>query len=376
MNVMFHREVKAMKPFSAIYYMRENKTKTAICVFVIVLTAGLFMLGNFIWSMPLSYATDFLYNDQFVLVSATTADTADFADYAAFLEDVKNDPHLKYLERSARGFTNLQYTTAIGLKTGTFNYICNSVDDLKKMFAHLDIECDYSALKHRSIILSKRFAANRGIKLGDTLDRSFDAYLEGSYTVDALIDSDAYTCFYVVEDNENLLRLYIYSDEMQGRQLHEYVEKLAGDKKIQISPSMRDAIIPQFRMFFVLFYTVTFFISVIMAVTVNSVLTGHYLKRSYEFGIYRALGRSRREVFAKCAAEILCMDALAVLIGLTVQLLASYLLNELCFKPNGIFLPYLSTPAVLGYTLCNVLIVVPLVLSKGRMCCRADVTEF
>lgn len=364
-----------MRPFSAIYYMKENKAKTAISVFLIALTAGLFLLGNFIQSVPQSFATDLAYDDRFILISATSVDE-NFEEYSALLDDVKNDPRLHALERSARGFSALQYRTALGLMVGGISVVCNSAEDMETLFGHLGIACDCSGLRDHSLVISKDFANNRGIKLGDTLDRSFDSALSEIYTVDALIDSNSYTCFYLVEDNDRLLRMYVYSDKMQGNELRDYVTELAGDKKVQIARSMREQILPQFDMFYIIFYTVAFFISVIMAVTVNSVLTGQYLKRTYEFGVYRAIGRSRRELFLKCAAEILCMDLLAVLIGLAVEFVVSYLLNELVFHPKGIYLPYASAAAVLGYALCNSLIVIPLVLSKGRMCCKADVTEF
>lgn len=259
---------------------------------------------------------------------------------------------------------------------GIFMIFLATFDDMKKVFKHLGIEGDFSNCRNKSMIISQDFADNKGISLGDKIDHAFDSRIDGEYTVDAIIDDGSFCTFYVYEDNDSLGRLYIYSDTMEGETLYEYVKSLAGDKKVQILPSEREEILPQFYMFYVMFYLVDFLVAVVLAVTVNSVITGQYLKRTYEFGVYRAIGRSKRDVKKKVAAEILSINMLACIIGFLVIFLFTYLINELVYEKQGMHLLFSSATGWIGFILCDVLIVVPLVLSKGIRMSRADVTEF
>ena len=89
-----------------------------------------------------------------------------------------------------------------------------------------------------------------------------------------------------------------------------------------------------------IFYLIDILIAIVLAVTINSVVTGQYLKRTYEFGIYKALGRSSKEVKGKVAAEVLSMNLISSLIGFAAVFLFTYLMNEIVYKPKGLHLLY------------------------------------
>lgn len=364
-----------VNPFSAIYYMKENKERTILCIFMMLLATLMFLAGNYIHSELYTFEKEFEYSDKLVVVGLQSTDE-EYKDFAAFKKKVQEDERLEFVERTAYGFSGMPHGTVLGLKMGGWAYTFNSADDMKKVFEHLGIEGDFKDCKHRSMIISQDFANNKGIKLGDKLDHSFDTNLDGEFTVDAIIDDGSFCTFYVYEDNDNLGRLYLYSDTMEGEELYHYVEQLAGDSKVQIYENEKNHILPQFTVFYVLFYIIDILIAVVLAVTVNSVITGQYLKRTYEFGVYRALGRSKKDVKKKVAAEILFMNIIACVIGLASILVFTYIMNELVYMQKGMYLLYCSKTGWLGFILCDVLIVVPLVLSKGARMSKADVTGF
>ena len=126
----------------------------------------------------------------------------------------------------------------------------------------------------------------------------------------------------------------------------------------------------------IMFFIALIIVSVILAVTLNSVVTGQYIKRNPEFAIYRALGLRKKQIRRKIASELLLMDLIAVAAGLFVNLALEYLLNELVYIPVGKYLPYFSWIGVAGILIANVLTVIPLILLKGRRMCKMDVTEF
>lgn len=367
--------MKNMKPFSALYYMKENRGRTVICIFMMFLATLMFLAGNFIHSEIYTFEKEFAYSDELVLASLQTTDK-DFRDFADFIEAVEKDNKLEMVMRSGYGFSGIQHGTVLGLEMGGYSYVFNSVQDMKDVFDHLGIEGDFSRCKHRSVIISQDFAKNKGLKLGDTVDQSIERNLDGKYTVDAIIDDGSFCTFFIYEHNDSLARLYIYSDSMEGEELYGYVKNLAGDRKVQIQESERNEVLPQFYIFYILFYLIDVLIAIVLAVTINSVVTGQYLKRTYEFGIYRALGRSKKEVYKKVAAEVLAMNFIACLTGFAAIFLFTYLINELVYKQKGLHLLYSSGIGVLGFILCDMLIVFPLILSKGKLMSKADVTEF
>lgn len=367
--------MKKSKPFSAFYYMKENRGRAVICIFMMFLATLMFLAGNYIHSELYTFEKELSYSDKLVVVGLMSTDE-EFKDFADFTKAVEKDDKLHMVKSSARGFGGMQHGTVLDLEMGGWSYVFNSVQDMKDVFDHLGIEGDFSKCRHRSIIISQDFAKDRGIKLGDTVDHSFDDCFDGEYTVDAVIDDGSYCTFYVYEDNDSLGRLYIYSDTMEGDALYDYVKKLAGDRKVQVSGSERNTLLPQFYVFYVLFYLIDILIAIVLAVTINSVVTGQYLKRTYEFGIYKALGRSTREIKIKVAAEVLSMNGIACIIGFTAVFLFTYLINELVYQPKGLYLLYASKIGLIGFILCDILIVIPLILSKGRLMSKADVTEF
>ncbi len=366
--------MKKINPFSAVYYIKENRGRVFLCIFMMVLATLMFLAGNYIHSELYSFEKEFEYSDKIVVAGIQSTDE-EYKDFAAFREAVKEDEKLEFVDVTAYGFSGMQHGTVLGLEMGGWSYVFNSADDMKKVFKHLGIKGDFSKCKHRSMVISQDFADNKGIRLGDKLDHSFDSSLDGEFTVDAIIDDGSFCTFFVFE-NDDIGRLYIYSDTMEQEELYSYVKNLAGDRKVQISESERSSVLPQFYVFYVLFYAVDILIAVVLAVTVNSVVTGQYLKRTCEFGIYRALGRSRREVRRKVASEIILMNITACITGGAAIFLFTYMINELVYVKKGMHLLYFSGTGLTGFILCDILIVVPLIWSKGRFMGKADVTEF
>lgn len=367
--------MKNRKPFSALYYMKENRGRTVICIFMMFLATLMFLAGNFIHSELYTFEKEFEYSDKLVQVCLQTTDE-DFRDFTDLKKAVEQDDKLQMVMRSSYGFGSMQHGTVLDLEMGGYSYVFNSVQDMEAVFAHLGIDGDFSGCKHKSMIISQDFAKNKGLKLGDTVDQSTERNLNGKYTIDAIIDDGSYCTFFIYEDNDSLGRMYIYSDSMEGKELYDYVKNLAGDRKVAVVEPERDDILPQFYIFYVLFYLIDLLIAIVLAVTINSVVTGQYMKRTYEFGIYKALGRSKKEIYKKVAAEVLTMNFIACLTGFAAIFLFTYLINELIYKQNGLHLLYASTTGLLGFIICDILIVVPLILSKGRMMSKADVTEF
>lgn len=367
--------MRKINPFSAVYYIKENRGRSVVCIIMLVLAAFMFLAGNYISSEFGTYDKEFEYSDKLVVVELSSTDE-EYKDYREFRKLVEQDENLDFVDSTAYGYSGISYDTVMNISLTGQAYVFSSVDDMKKVFDHLGIDCDYIQCTDKSIVISRNLAQNRGLSTGDIVDRGFDQNLNGEYRVGAVIDDGSFCTFYLVDDSTNLGRLYIFSNTMEGRGLYDYVVQLAGDKKVHITQCERDFIAPQFNIYYILFYLIDLMVSVVLAVTINSVITGHYIKRTYEFGIYRALGRSRRDIKKKVAAEMLMVNAIACTAGAVIIMLFTYLINELIFKPKGLCLLYMSWTGLLGFVICDLLVMIPVILSKGKKMCQADVTEF
>ncbi|MBR0132594.1 MAG: ABC transporter permease [Lachnospiraceae bacterium] len=364
-----------MKSFSALYYIKHNKGRAAVMIFMLFFTTLMFIAGNYVDSLNWYWEKAKDYNDKICMVGLQSSDE-DYKDYNEFLSQVKNDEKLICLERTAKGFSGMDWKCTLGWEMGSVNFLFNSPEDLKTAFDCLGIECDFSDIKDNSMVISSAFAKNLGIKKGDVIDMRKVSDMEGSFTVDAIIEDDSFINFYVYEDSNSLGRVYIMSDEMEGDELYDYVSGIIGDKKVQLTKRMRNALDSQLAPVFFIFAAANILLSIILAVTANSVITGQYIKRNYEFAVYRAIGIKKSRIRRKCAAEILLMDFIAIIIGVAFTFITEFVLNELYLKPNGMYLPYVSKTAVLNFLISNLLVVLPMVLFKGRQMVRNDITEF
>ena len=345
-------------------------------IFMLFFTCAMFIAGNYIRSITWYWEKAVEYGDRMVLVSALS-DDEDYRQYRSFIEDLKKDDSLTVFSRTARGVGGLEWTSTIGMDMGGQTYVFNSPEDMKAAFEKLGITGDFEDVKNHSIVVSSMFAKNRGLKLGDIVKSEELGGMDGiEYSLDAIIEDDSFVSFLVYEDKETPLRAYVTSDTLKGSELNARLADICGDRNVQISENLKTELNRQLTPFTSIFVLACVLISIILAVSAGSVITGQYIKRTYEFGIYRAIGFSKKKVFGKCAAEILTMDLIAVGIGAAGSFMGMFLLNELVYKPKGQFLPYFSMIGLSCFLLSNLIVVLPMIVFRGRSMARADVTEF
>ena len=365
-----------MKPFSALYYIKNNRGRAFVIIFMLFFTTAMLIAGNYIMSNFWFWEKISDYTDKNVVVGVVSNDE-DFKDYNSFVKDLKSDDRLVVMDRSGLGFGGMQWNCTMGWQMGSSSMVFNSVDDLKTAFEYFGIDCDFTDVKNRSIVISKAYAANLGYKKGDVIPAGeVSSVTKGDFTIDALIDDDSFIFFYVFENPENLVRCNVIGKDMEGQELYDYINNLKGDRRVNVDARARTETASQLGSFKAIFTIGAILLSVIIAVTTNSVITGQYIKRRFEFGIYRALGISKRRIKNKCAAEILTMDMIALVIGGIVTLLATFMLNQLVYLPKGEYLPYFTGFAGIVMAISNLLVIVPMILLKGRQMSRVDVTEF
>ena len=366
-----------MRPLSPLYYIRENKIRSLIIIFMFFLTTLLFLAGNYIDSVYYYWDSYMDYSDKMLDVSALSTDE-DYREFGEFYKDLLADDALIVMPRSPRGYVGLQWMSTMGFSMGSSSFIFETPEDLKTAFEVFGINADLSEVEDGTVCISTALAAQYGLKKGDVIDSSIREGFIGSYRIAALLDDDSFTVFYVENSDYDgdPVRLNVLGRNISGDELYQHIIQLQGDRKADISRPAREEIDKQFEPFILIFVAGIIFLSIILSVVVNSVITGQFIERRYEFGVFRAIGLTKGEIYRKVALELLVMDYIAYLAGAVFILLFTLLMNELVYLPKGQYLPYYSDIGLNSFLTSNALVMVPTIFLKGRSMSKCDVTEF
>lgn len=365
-----------MNPLSAFKYIRENKGKSFAVGIMLLLSTAVFALGNYVQSDFYTWEGNFNLADKIVYVSALGSDE-DGSQFDSFLENIKGDKDLKFMPVGAR-VGGINWRTPMGFEMGTSVYSFATKEDFLTMARHWGLKGDFSKVKDdKSLIIGERLAKNRNIKAGEKIDSAREGVsISVPMTVDAVIPEDFYTAFYIL-GNENVYNYYVYSDKLEGDALRQRVLSHKGKLDVYVNAeSDRVTVGRSMSGFRMIFIAVTAIVGVVLAITANTVITGQFIGRRYEFGVYRAIGISKGRIRFKIMSEILLLDLISVVTGFGIILLAEYLINSTIMLPAGKYLLYFSSYGLLGFLGSNLMIVIPMILSKSRQMLKTDVTEF
>lgn len=365
-----------MNPLSAFKYIRENKGRSFAVGIMLLLSTAAFALGNYVQSDMYTWEGCFSLSDKVVYISRLGSDE-DGSEFDKFCEKLKSDKDLKIMPTGSR-VGGINWRTPMGFEMGTSVYTFSTKEDFLTMAERMGIKGDFSKVKEdKSLIIGERLAKNRNIKEGEEVDSAREGVgISVPMTVDAVIPEDFYTCFYILE-NENPNTYYVYSDSLEGDALRQRVLSHKGSLEVFANTeSQRETVGRSMSGFRTIFIAVTAIVAVVLAITANTVITGQFIGRTYEFGVYRAIGISKGKIRLKIMSEILLLDLISAAAGFGIILLAEYLINSTVMLPAGKYLLYFSTYGIAGFLGANLLIVIPMILSKSRQMLKADVTEF
>lgn len=367
-----------MKPFSPIYYIKENRRKCILLIFMLFLSYAVYLGGLYVTNIRDNWNLMLDNRKQCVLVYSQNADT-EGEELKAFAKQVEKEGRAEVIWQEGR-YNSLMWETIMGFSGGGITYTFSSVEDFKKYCEFLGIDCAFDKLKDGSFVLSDRFAKNRGLKLGDKVDPDYDRNIYGEYTLDALTEEDGYCQYYIDEGKFNSGLILIGREKdgeiLRGQALLDYAKQLQQQFDVVIGEDVEERIDKQLKSIHMIYVFLVFLIAVIMAVTINAAFIGMYQRREYEFAVYRAIGISKKAMAGKMAGELLVMDIIALASGAGVSMLFLYLYNYFVLYPVGKYLRYFHPIALLGLLVCNITVVVPLVVTRCRSLLRADICDY
>ncbi|MBQ3512825.1 MAG: FtsX-like permease family protein [Lachnospiraceae bacterium] len=364
-----------MNPFSAIYFVKENKKRCFLLIFMIFLSFGVYLGGLYVTNPLDNWKTTMDYYDKIVSVSNNSADGQ---DYQWFLHELESDGKVTILEMGT--YNGFQWHSIMGFDNGICSFTFRSVEDFKIYCEHFGIECDFEQLKEQSMIMSEKFAKNKGFSIGDKVDKNGYSMIYSEFTLDAVTKEDGYTLYFITSEEDITSSATLLGNGMEGKELYDYVyslqNQLEDKSNIYVYPGLREDIEGQFEIFNVIYIFIAILISIILAITIHAAFVGMYQRREFEFSVYRAIGISKKRIIGKIVSELLLLDLVALIIGAGITVLGIYLLNHLVLYPIGKYLCYYDSLALGALLLCNIISILPLMVTRCRQMLKTDICEY
>lgn len=365
-----------MNPLSPLYFIKENKSRCCLLIFMLFLSYGIYLGGLYVtnpfdnWKYPIE-----IYEQAVYLIVQPSDDNADNeAQLADFRARVAADGKAELIDMGL--YDGFFWETIMGFENGIFSFTFLSAEDFRTYCRSMNIDCDFDSLKSGSMIMSDRFAKNKSLEIGDSIGKDYDENMYGEYTLDAVTEEDGYTLYFIDEDAANPGAFMMLGNGIGGGELYDYADSLQEEYNLFIQQGHRAEIDRQFASLNIIYLFIVIMLSVILAVTINAAFVGMYQRRNYEFAVYRAIGISMRQIIGKIAGELLLIDLIALTAGGAVFFTALYLFNNLVLYPAGKYLRYYNSWALLGLLLCNIMVLVPLILTRCRQMLKTDICEY
>ena len=364
-----------MKPFSAWYYIRENKQRSILLIAMIFLSFGVYIGGLYVTNASDNWEYHFNTQHKFVWVHSNTTDDI---QYNKFIEQIKADNIVTIIDCESKN--GMHWENIMGFESGQCAYTFSSVDDFKHFCELMEIECDYTKLKGGSMIMSERFALNKGLDIGDKVDKDVEWNIFDEYTLDVTTKEDGYTLYFIENNAEQYRGAVLIGNDIEGDELYKYVysvqSKLESPKDVFVYKGVEKDIEDQFAIFDLIYTFIVILFSIMLAITINAAFVGMYQHREFEFSVYRAIGISKISIVKKIACELLLIDMISLLVGTVLMLIGLYLLNNLVLYQVGMYLRYFNKMAFAYMFLCNMIIIVPLIITRCRQMLKMDICEY
>lgn len=361
-----------MNPFSPTYFIKENKTRCILLIFMIFLGFSAYLGGLYITNPLDNWRVNIEYYNNMVSVSQLSNDE-NGQDYKSFIAEIIKDNKVEIINLT--DWNGFSWGSIMGFDQGQCTFSFNTVDDFKAFCEYHIIDCDFDSLKYGSMIMSEKFAKNKGLNIGEKINKDYDINIYGEFTLDAVTKEDGYT-LYFINSSTRTSNCLLLGTQIKGKALYDYVNSFKNDYNVFVYKGLYEDIKSQFEMFNMIYIFIVILMAIIMAVTINAAFVGMYQRRTCEFAVYRAIGISKKQIIKKIAGELLFMDLISLIIGGGVFFISLYLFNNMVLYPVGKYLKYYHSTALFGLLLCNVMVVIPLILTRCKRLLKADICEY
>jgi len=190
-----------MKPFSPLYFIRENRARCAVLIFMIFLSFAAYLAGLYVMNVVTSFEEfgEELY-DSAALVYVRTRDEEGFQGYRDAVEAMRQEEDIRFVDLGYYNYLNMECIMSFTVGYQSLTFI--NKEDFKLFCEMKDISCDVDSLGSRSVVMSERMANSLGLKVGDVLTPEEFSGVSEAFTLEAITDQTTYAYYFLAEDAE------------------------------------------------------------------------------------------------------------------------------------------------------------------------------
>lgn len=350
-----------MSPLSPLCYIIHDRKKSVGLVIVMILEL-LVYFGALIYTN--SFENLKIDGSLAVFLAGNTVSETPSESFEEFKEKIKSDRRLDSFE--CNSFGSYSWNTVFNNVSSNILLEFSSVESFEKYCVKTGISCDTSALKDKSIIMSKMLAVNNGVKVGDTIDEKVFPKINSSYTFDLMTDEKGYSAYSINKNIDNEMIIIFPSDGKSFDMMKSIAEEYIGDLKsdVMFIEGMYENNTVSFFSLVILVFSLILY-SAILLIMINAVFSGAYQTRSFEFALYKAVGIRKRKIVWKIISEIICIQLLALITGGIILYTFLYLFNNIVLYPQGKYICYYNPYAVMILAGVVLIVNVPLIISRA-----------
>lgn len=366
-----------MNPFSAWYFIKENKVRAMLLMLMLFLSFGVYLGGLYIYTPKYEWELEPKYYQHMIKVSAGYYDE-NAEGYQAFIKMAEESAGMTVIPLG--GYQGFQWRSLMGFDSGGYTWTFLSADNFRTFAAHQGIEGEFDNLDSGSMVMSRLFADNQGYMLGDSIGPEDKENVYAEFRLDAVTNEPGYPLYFITDQSDITARALIFRDDLQGDALYDEISRMADlfpeEQRVVIEMSAWKKVEDQFATLERIYLFVVGMLSVILAVTICASFVTLYQHRKPEFAVYRALGISAKRLLGKLVAELIWMDVTVLVIGGGLFAMALYLMNHLFLYPNGYRMPYFNRMAFVCLIVCNAAAILPMIWIGARKLLNADICEY
>lgn len=378
-----------MKPFSAFYYIKENKKRALTLIFMIA-TIAICYLGELYVTNPMDAYKDAcepLKGSTVILPTYDDIDNVQLEAAKAEVNELLTQGEISYI----LDFSNqnqLYLNSVMSFEMDTPMATLKGQEDFNIYNSIFKIMPQEYIVQDKQVLLSEQMAKHFGKEVGDTISPTEKGVLRltGEFTVGGIykakgmegvfIDSEAYfgNGFMLLRNESHLADAS--KEEQAFAELSEQLVEKYPMLYFSTFSELTQTVEKQMASFDLIYFGIVAMLTFVLAITVNATFVGAYDRRMYEFSVYKALGFSQREISKKIIKEILLINLLGVLVGGVIIIAGVYLVNEMLLYPSGLFLSYFKVEGLIAALVCDLIIIIPVIISKTRQSRKYDISEY
>lgn len=281
-------------------------------------------------------------------------------------------------------FDNTTIYAGIGSNIGT-SVLSLEYDAIPEMMRLLNLKLIEGKLptKNNDIIIHKRVAENKNLKIGDYIGRleSKKESLPGRYEIVGIIDGPSILSFAPIDyylDNYHWPHSYFYGGiilpkEGQLDKMNQQLDNMNPANyqidTLNIQKAWEKDTTSKIN---ILVSTINIFIILIVSSCIGFLSYIYFSQRRSEFGLLWALGFSRQQVINRAFAEVNGINLVGFFFGIMISLLIGLLLNLVYFTPLGDSLDIFDIKFLLGAACSPILVTLFSLIPIWRMLKKLD----